>query len=382
MKLFITMPWRERLGGAETMLWNFLSNIDTKRATATVAFLEAGPLEREVAGLPGVDTLVVPRDRLRHVHKTLRSAHRLADHMRHCDPDVILNWAPTAQVYGAWAAQMARMSDRVVWWQHTITTGQMLDRAATLLPARAVGCSSSVAAAHQRGLRPRRDVFVVHPGSQAHIAEPASREAMGIPSGRLVFGIVGRLQPWKGQHRLLRAVAALRDHGHDVHALVVGGDAYGLSPEYAVALDRLIHELSLHDRVTLTGQVRDPLPYIGAMDVLVNASVAEPFGIVLIEGMSQGIPVVAVGDGGAGDIVEHGRTGLLIDRADETLLAHALGRLTRDEEWRLELGRAGRQRFLEAFTAQAMSERLQTQLEALCGGPSHLVSRPGAWSVA
>src|SRR6202035_743265 len=93
--------------------------------------------------------------------------------------------------------------------------------------------------------------------------------------------------------------------------LIVGGDAYGLSPDYAESLPRLISRLGLDGAVTMTGQVSDAGPYIEQMDILVNASDPEPFGIVLLEGMARGVPVVAVDSGGHAELIQHGHTGML-----------------------------------------------------------------------
>lgn len=366
MKLLITVPWRERLGGAEIMLWNFLRNLDPARVQTTVVCFEPGPFERELAELDGVETVVLPVGRLRQLPRACRATARLGRLMRTSQPEVILNWAAKAQIYSACAARLAGLENRVVWWQHAIPSGHWMERAATMLPARAVGCSSSQAALAQTEMRPRRDAFVVHPGIEADRVAPAPLAELGIPAERSVLGIVGRLQPWKGQHRFLHALAGLQARGHDVHGVIVGGDAHGLSPEYPAYLKRLIADLKLTDRVTMTGQVADPRPYVAAMDVLVNASVAEPFGIVIIEGLAQEVPVVAVGDGGARDIIEDGVSGVLIARADEVLLEDALHDLLLDPARRLRLGRAGRERFLERFTAEAMAEHLLAELERLC----------------
>jgi glycosyltransferase involved in cell wall biosynthesis len=361
MKLLITLPWGERLGGAEAMLWSFLRHVDRERAEPSVVFFEDGSFPRDVASL-GIPATVLDTGRLREGRRLGRSVRSLAAEMTRARPDVILNWVAKAQIYGGAAARVAGLSDRVVWWQHGVTVGHWMDRAATALPARAVGCSSTVAARAQAALRPRRPAFVVHPG-----AEPSRNGSKGasldIPASRAVIGIVGRLQPWKGQHRLLQALARLRERGLDVHGLIVGGDAYGLSPEYAAGLRNLVADLGLDDRVTMTGHVPDVARYVRAMDVLVSASVNEPFGIVLLEGMAEGVPVVAVGDAGPLDIVEDGRTGVLVPSPAPEVLADALEPLVRDPERRRALGEAGRDRFLRGFTAEAMAASIQRRLE-------------------
>jgi glycosyltransferase involved in cell wall biosynthesis len=363
VKLLITLPWGERLGGAEAMLWSFLRRIDRTRVEPTVIFFEDGGFPHDVSSL-GIRTAVLETGRLREGRRLGRSVRTLAGTMRREQPDVVLNWVAKAQIYGGAAAALAGMSERVVWWQHGVTVGHWMDRVATALPAHAVGCSSSTAARAQAALWPRRPAFVVHPGVEPSMngASPPAPQ-LDIPTGRTVIGIVGRLQPWKGQHRLLHALARLRERRLDVHGLIVGGDAYGLSPEYAAGLRRLVGELGLEDRVTLTGQVPDVGPYVRAMDVLVSASDREPFGIVLLEGMAEARPVVAVGDAGPLDIVDDGRTGVLVSSPAPGLLADALEPLVRDPERRRELGDRGQDRFLEHFTAEAMTAALVRRLE-------------------
>jgi glycosyltransferase involved in cell wall biosynthesis len=241
-----------------------------------------------------------------------------------------------------------------------------MDRCATFLPAIAVGCSSHAAASEQGRMFPRRSTFVAAPGThepQRASAPVLSELAPGVP----VVGIVGRLQPWKGQHRLLAAQALLRERGHELHLVIVGGDAYGLSADYAASLPALIGELGLGGRVTMTGQVPDPGPYIERMDILVNASDDEPFGIVLLEGMAREVAVVAIDSGGPREIIEDRRSGLLARSGEPSDLADTLGELLASPELRRNLARSGRERFLREFTDEAMRERFFASLERVHG---------------
>jgi glycosyltransferase involved in cell wall biosynthesis len=167
---------------------------------------------------------------------------------------------------------------------------------------------------------------------------------------------VGRLQPWKGQDRFLEALAALRRRGHDVHGLVVGGTAFDRSPGFADELRGLIQRLDLEGRVTMTGQVDEAGPYFRLMDVAVNASEGEPFGIVLLEAMAAGVPVVAVADGGPLDIVAPGVTGLLVDSGEARALAGAIGTLLDDPDLRGAMSAAAIRRCRERFDAASMTD--------------------------
>jgi glycosyltransferase involved in cell wall biosynthesis len=169
----------------------------------------------------------------------------------------------------------------------------------------------------------------------------------------------------------MRAQALLRERGLEMHLVIVGGDAWGLSSDYAASLPGLVSELRLDGAVTMTGQVPDAGPYIEQLDVLVNASDPEPFGIVLLEGMARGVAVVAVDAGGPGEFIEHGRTGMLARSGAVSALADALEPLLGSPELRRQIGDAGRERFLENFTAEALQRRFFESFEALLPSSSN-----------
>ncbi len=330
-----------------------------------LVFFRDGPWPAALSDA-GFRVEVIAAGRLREIHRWVTSVFHLAGVFRRRRPDVILNWAAKTQLYGSPAALLVGMADRVVWWQQAIPRRSWLDGSATLLPAAAIGCYSGASARAQARLFPARRTFVV--GAGAPVPRDGSREQaaqrapLQLPPDVPVVGLVGRLQPWKGQDRLLRAQALLHERGHRMHLVIVGGDSYGLSPEYAGSLPALIDELGLAGDVTLTGQVPDADPYIQQLDILVNASDPEPFGIVLLEGMSRGVAVVAVDSGGPGEFIEHGRTGLLARSGEPAALADALEPLLVSPDRRRQLGRAGRESFMREFTDAAMRARFFANL--------------------
>ncbi len=382
MRVLITVPWGERLGGAEVMLQTLLDGGGPASQAPTASdslelelvFFEQGSWPEQLRRA-GFRVEVIEAGRLREPWRMARCVLALARTLRRRRPDLILSWMAKAHLYSAPAALLAGMRRRLLWWQHEIPAGHWIDRLATALPAIAVGCSSQAAANAQARLRPRRPTFVVAPGvplpQGAPTAAPApapgqEAAASGDAPERLpVVGLVGRLQPWKGQDRLLRAQLLLREQGRELRTLIVGGDAHGFSSEYAASLPRLAHELGLAEVTTLTGQVTDAGPYIEQMDVLVNASDPEPFGLVLLEAMARGVAVVAVASGGPLEIVEDGRTGVLARSGDPAALAAAIERVIADPQLRAELAEAGRRRYLEHYTDAAMRDRLRARLRAL-----------------
>jgi glycosyltransferase involved in cell wall biosynthesis len=368
MRVLVTLPWGERLGGAEELLQVVLEGARDSGHEIEPVFLRGGPWATELSEL-GLRVGVIESGRLREAHRWLATVVRLARLFRRRRPDLIVNWSPKTQLYGSPAALLAGMRDRVIWWQQGLPERPAwIDRAATALPAIAVGCYCRAAAEAQERISPARRTIVWYPGTRA-AAPAAGREGpLELPQGVPIVGLVGRLQPWKGQDRLLRAQAILRERGRDMHLVLVGGDAYGLSPEYAASLPQLVRSLGLESAVTLTGQVPDAGPYMEQMDVLVNASDPEPFGAVLIEAMARSVAVVAVDSGGPAEFIEHGRTGVLASSGEPGALADALEPLLASEEMRNSLARAGHELFERDFTEVAMRRRWFSSLEALAAG--------------
>ncbi|HUB36620.1 MAG TPA: glycosyltransferase, partial [Solirubrobacteraceae bacterium] len=366
MRLLITVPWTRRLAGAERMLHTFLTAEQAREHELELVFLEDGPWPRELREL-GLPVQVLHAGRLREAHRFATTVWRLRRVFAERRPDLILNWSGKAQLYGGAAAVLAGVGDRVVWWQHGVPRRGPLERAAQLLPARAIGCTSRWQAALQEGMRPRRPTVVVPAGiAPGEATEQARGTSLAeLPADVPVVGMVGRLQPWKGQERLLRAQAILHGRGRRFHLLLVGGDTYGLSPQYAASLPGLIASLGLRGHVTLTGEVSNARPYVARMDILVNASDPEPFGIVLLEGMAAGVPVLAVRAGGPPEILDGGRAGVLVDSGEPEDLARGLQPLLESPALRRSTGRAGHARFMENYTEAAVRKRFFASLQAL-----------------
>lgn len=362
MRLLITVPWGQRLGGAEATLQTILDGAPASGHDVQLVFLQDGAWPAELRGA-GFTVDVLDAGRLRNVARLIATVTRLVGLVRARQPDLIVNWSAKTQLYGGLAAPLARRSARNLWFQQGIPSRHWLDVTATLLPARAVCCYSHAAASAQARLLPRRQTLVVGAGSA--LPEDVDAAPLELPPDVPVVGLVGRLQPWKGQHRLLAAQRILRERGQQLHTLLVGGDSYGLSPRYARSLPDLVTRLGLAGEVTLTGEVPSAGPYVEQMDVLVNASDPEPFGIVLLEAMARGVPVVAVDSGGPAEFIEHGRSGWLARSGAPHDLADALQPLLRSPDLRRRVGQAGRERYQAHFTAAALQARFFSALEQL-----------------
>lgn len=185
---------------------------------------------------------------------------------------------------------------------------------------------------------------VVHYGIEPGDAPPA-------PPGAPKLAIVGRLIPIKGHDVLLRALAAVRRERPELTLDVVGEGP--LEGELRAAVD----ELGLGDAVTFSGRIAPVAPAFEGAEIVVVPSFGEGFGMVALEAMERARPVIASAVGGLPEIVDDGRTGLLVPPGDVDALAAAIRDLTASPARAAAMGAAGRARALEQFAQGRCTDR-------------------------
>ena len=181
----------------------------------------------------------------------------------------------------------------------------------------------------------------------------------GVPADVPVVAIIARIFPWKGHEQLIRAVATLRERDVECHLLVVGEDDPRATPgggSYSAQLRTVVSELGLDHAVTFTGFRSDIPEIMAGIDLLAMPSHEEPFGMVYVEALAMGTPVVASRSGGVPEFIEHGVTGLLADPDDVADLARMLERLLVDPDERARLAAAGREMVWGFGTATRMAD--------------------------
>lgn len=217
--------------------------------------------------------------------------------------------------------------------------------------------SQAVADAHRRQGVPSLRSRVIYDGLPPEaFAIPEARQEVraefGLAPEAPLVGLVGRLTAWKGQDVFLRAVAAARRQVPALRALLIGEGGPG-DEAFVAYLHRLVEELGLRDTVIFTGLRADVPRLLSALDALAHTSVEpEPFGLVIIEGMAAGLPIVATRAGGACEALEDGVSGLLVAPGDDSALSAALVRLLTDRAWAAALGEAARRRAKDLFTVE------------------------------
>ena len=190
MRVLVTVPWGEPLGGAEAMLQAVLSGAQEAGHELELVFFRPGSWPEELKAA-GFRVEVVPAGRLREAHRWVVTVVRLARIMRSRRPDLMLNWAAKTQLYGAPAAVLAGMGDRVVWWQQAIPRARWLDGCAThasrgrgrlLLPGVGASPGAAVPRAVARSSWP--PALPCRRRAPQRVAAGASRRRAGGRSGR------------------------------------------------------------------------------------------------------------------------------------------------------------------------------------------------------
>ena len=362
-----------KMGGGEYALLHLVQRLDRTRYKPIVLLFSDGPL-REKLVASGVETRVYPLSsrivstrkdtlglnsvmQLRNVLQMVGYCWRLSRLMKQWKIDLVHTNSLKADIIGGISARLARLP--LFWHIRDRIADDYLPRPVVLvfrwlcrvLPTHVIANSEATL---QTLNLPEAKASVVHDGviDESFLAEKTQ------PSKPLI-GIIGRVTRWKGQHIFLQAAAQVREEFPDARFQIIGSSLFG-EEDYQAELEALVQELGLTDCVEFTGFVPDVSEHLQKLDILVHASItSEPFGLVVVEGMAAGKPVVATKGGGVLEIVCDGETGLLVPMGDVDATAQALKYLLTNPEAASAMGKAGRQRVQEFFTIHATVQKAQ-----------------------
>jgi D-inositol-3-phosphate glycosyltransferase len=193
------------------------------------------------------------------------------------------------------------------------------------------------------------------------IARSTARRELGIAPETKVVLYVGSFDPRSGIETLVRAVSLSAVPKADLKLIIGGGWRAGESDgKERDRIGSIVEELGLSDITSFPGGLsRDILPaYYAAADVCVVPSHYEPLGLVALEAMASGTPVIASDVGGLKYTVVPQETGLLAPPKNEAVFADAIDRLLGDSLWRQQLGHTARQRVETYFSWDRIASQL------------------------
>ncbi|MDX8383361.1 MAG: glycosyltransferase family 4 protein [Ghiorsea sp.] len=180
--------------------------------------------------------------------------------------------------------------------------------------------------------------------------------------GTFLIGLFGRIDPYKGHDLLLDAMLIAKQGHLPFKALLVG---HAMTDVYLQHLQHRVSNEGLTDYVEFTGFVNQPRTLMQACDTVILTTVEETFGLVLIEAMSVGVPVIGSDRGGVPEIIEHGSSGLLFTSEDSVSLFDALKLFYEQPKQAKKCAAAGMLVAKDKFSQEQHEQRLVDCLHAL-----------------
>lgn len=346
------------LGGAQRLLTDVAAAMDRERYRLDVVHWgEPSTLQAEL------ERLGIPVHRLEGAPSLLRLARAFGRQVRRVRPDVVHTHLFDADLIGIPAARalgvrrccasvhsFSFFTARRHRWRYRWLLGPLVGRF--------LAVSRALADYLVRECRlPASRVQVVANGvNTARFAPGPSPTPRSSPG--LAVGVLTRLDARKGLSYLLRAMAELRSDLPDAR-LLIGGDGEARS-----ALEREADSLGLTERVEFAGAVNDAAQFYRRLDLVVLPSLDEAFGLVVLEAMAAGLPVVGTQVGGIPEILEDGVQGRLVAPADSQALAGAIRELCRDPLRRGQMAEQAR-RQAQRFDIDRTARALQAVYEEL-----------------
>jgi len=371
-----------QVSGAERMLLMILARLNQHLFDPLVICPESGPLTsmatslgvpvESVLGLEARFTWRAGR-LLRYLKSFFLVIRELRRKVVRLKPDLIHANSIRAGLV-ATAATLG-MGTRIVWHLHDLLPRHPLStgvRVFALLCARTrmIAVSRAVkenfgGVGHRVGAGLRKRTTVILNAIELEKFQPNQtashqvRHELNLGDSRPVIGIVGQLTPRKGQLELIRAFARVLAENPKALLLVAGAPLFNRDHEYEQLLRDTARELGISEQVRLLGARNDVAAVIQALDLLVVNSSSEPFGLVALEAMACGTPVVAAACDGLAEIIEHGVDGWLVPPGDEQAMVAGIVNLDCRPALRARIAEQGKKHVAARFSANRYLAELQ-----------------------
>lgn len=333
-------------GGVETLLATLArTSAGRSKVDHEFALCFPGRLEQELIDLGATVHSLGPA-RLSRPWTVLSVRRRLREVIRERSPDVVLLHSAWTQVL--FGASVRATGTPHVLYAHDLIDGQSpLQKMAKWTPPDAAVCNSEFTRSHFARVFPRVPARVLSypvdlpPGGSASPEELVElRRELDTSRDSVVVIQVSRLERYKGHRLHLDGLAEIADVPGWT-AWFIGGAQRPEEERYLEELRQHAAEVGIADRVRFTGQRRDIGPLLQAADIFCQPNAGpEPFGIVFIEAMASGLPVITTALGGPMEMVD-ASCGILTEPGSPESLGRALRRLVENDEVRGAMGRAG-----------------------------------------
>ena len=363
-------------GGAENLLFVLARNIDRNRFNLIFCCLSGGGYIADRLVNEGFKVYCLENYRIRYFYKKIRGIIIL---IKAEGVHIVQTHLIEGNLWGRIGAHLSRLpvvckTEHGIlseWWMNgsvKIRSYLIIDWILDRFSDRIIYVSESQRRIiNRRKYNPSKHIVIYNAFDEKHFAINKTRDSIrslhGFSDQDIVIGIVGRLVPHKGHDYLFKAVKEVKKKHAEVKLLVIG-----IGPE-EVRLKKLAQALDL-DVLFLSD--RDDIPELmRSMDIYVQPSLREAFGITIAEAMYSGLPVVATNVGGIPEIVKDGETGMLIPPVDSRAISSALLRLIETPALAKTMGERGREIVVSKFSGQRYARNMEKFYTSLIEEQKH-----------
>jgi len=379
------------VSGAEKVLVEILRGLDERYEPFVICPSEGG-LAAEVLQL-GVEQYPLqpitarfagrPDQVLRSIAPIFKAVAGLRKKIKILAPDLIHANSIRAGIIATLAA--VGTGKPVIWHVHDTLPkhpGSGVIRMLVLLARRtqAIAVSQATAQKFCGSLPLARKVQTIHNGVDLskfpvkQAGDSVFRESIGVSTQDFLVCAIGQICARKGLLELIDALGQIRKRAPHVHLAIVGRVVFRHEAEYLNTLHAAATAAGVEDRVHFTGELHNVSPVLQAADLLVLNSRDEPFGLVLIEAMASGTPVLATRVGGIPEIISDSENGWLVEKGDTPGLASKLLELSRNREQLLQIAYRAYCTTVKKFSIERFQQDLSQFYTALGCNPDLTVN--------
>lgn len=370
MKNILFIHSSSELYGSDKSLLYLVKNIDKQKYGVYILLPEDGPLVDEIKKLDGVTILINSIAVLRRKNLSIRglvtywkdfkkSYRYIIESIKKYKIDIV--YTNTSVVFpGAIAAK--RMKRKSVWHIREIIDNPkeryfikwIVNKFSNIIISNSKATGNSIC-------KDESKLRVVY-NSVGDVSPKVSNQA---DRKNITIGMAGRINRWKGQKFFIDASEIILQKKSDVKFKIAGA-AYSGEEYLEAELVEYIKEKNLENSIELLGQVENMDDFYDAIDIFVLPSIKpEPFGLVIIEAMERGIPVVATNHGGPVEIIDDKTNGFLVDYENSQQLAESCYQLIVNEHLRKTMGKKGKLKKRQVFSLKNTVNSIEKILEKL-----------------
>lgn len=358
MKKILFLHSSSELYGSDRSLLNLIKNMDRTIYKIIVILPEAGPLVEKLSEVDNVEIIVREIAVLRRKYFYLIGIIKYGLHFITSliylirlisQKDIDLVYTNTSVVFpGGVAAKLMRKKS--IWHIREIIENKLerkivasiVNLFADIIIANSKATAKGISKNHKK-------IRVVY---NAIERSPSITSIKPLNKDFIVIGMAGRINRWKGQ-KLFVDMAEMVLKKYKKVQFVIAGDVYKGETFILEDLKKYIKDKKIESKIKLLGQVSDMNLFYNNIDIFVLPSIKpEPFGLVILEAMERGIPVVATNHGGPTEIIENNIDGFLVDYTDATEMSEVVLKLVKDKELRKRIGKKGKEKRNKIFTIE------------------------------